>query len=63
MGESHPVVPTADGVKNEKNRRVEISVSIGSQPAAPPVTPSFDPFEALKGIKIPDQPGPARARF
>jgi outer membrane protein OmpA-like peptidoglycan-associated protein len=57
MGESSPIVPTADGAKNEKNRRVEINVSIGSQPVAPPVKPSFDPFAPLKPGVIPDQPG------
>jgi outer membrane protein OmpA-like peptidoglycan-associated protein len=57
MGESSPIVPTADGVKNEKNRRVEISVSIGSQPVAPSAKPTFDPFAPLKPSVIPDQPG------
>jgi outer membrane protein OmpA-like peptidoglycan-associated protein len=57
MGESNPIVPTADGVKNEKNRRVEISVNIGSQPPAAPVKPSFDPFAPLTPGVIPDQPG------
>ena len=47
MGESSQAVPTADGVKNEKNRRVEINVSVGSQPVAPTVKPSV----------MPDQPG------
>ena len=57
MGESSPAVPTADGVKNEKNRRVEIKVSVGSQPVAPPAKPSFDPFTPLKPSVMPDQPG------
>lgn len=57
MGESSPAVPTADGVKNAKNRRVEINVSVGSQAVAPPVKPSFDPFAPLKPSVMPDQPG------
>jgi outer membrane protein OmpA-like peptidoglycan-associated protein len=56
MGESSPAVPTADGVKNEKNRRVEINVSVGSQPVAPPAKPSFDPFAPLKPTMTPDPP-------
>ena len=49
MGESSPAVPTADGVRNEKNRRVEISVSIGSKPVAvtTPAKPAFDPLAPL----------------
>ena len=64
MGESSPAVPTADGVKNDKNRRVEISVNVGSKvvvaPAAP--TPKFDPFTPLPpGTLQPDKPvGPPR---
>jgi outer membrane protein OmpA-like peptidoglycan-associated protein len=57
MGESSPAVPTADGVKNAKNRRVEINVTVGSQPVAPPVKPGFDPFAPLKPSATPDQPG------
>jgi outer membrane protein OmpA-like peptidoglycan-associated protein len=62
MGESSQTVPTADGVKNEKNRRVEINVSIGSQLVAPTAKPSFDPFAPLKPSVMPDQPdiGPRR---
>jgi outer membrane protein OmpA-like peptidoglycan-associated protein len=46
MGESSPVVPTPDGIRNEKNRRVEISVRITAvQPPAPP--PTFDPRKPL----------------
>jgi outer membrane protein OmpA-like peptidoglycan-associated protein len=54
MGESSPAVPTADGAKNEKNRRVEINVSVGSQPVAPTAKPSFDPFAPLKPRVTPD---------
>ena len=36
MGESQPVVPTADGVKDEKNRRVEITVHRWAESAPPP---------------------------
>ena len=57
MGESSPAVPTADGVKNEKNRRVEINVSVGSQPVAAPAKPSFDPFAPLPPSVLPDGPG------
>jgi len=57
MGESSPAVPTADGVMNENNRRVEINVSVGSQPVAPPAKPSFDPFAPLKPSVMADQPG------
>lgn len=57
MGESSPAVPTADGVKNETNRRVEINVSVGSQPVAPPAKPSIDPSAPLKPSVVPDQPG------
>lgn len=57
MGESSPAVPTADGVKNEKNRRVEINVTVGSQPVAPSAKPSFDPFAPLKPGVMPDPPG------
>ena len=57
MGESIPAVPTADNVKNEKNRRVEINVSVGPQPVAPPANPSFDPFAPLKPNVMPAQPG------
>jgi outer membrane protein OmpA-like peptidoglycan-associated protein len=46
LGESSPAVPTADGVKNEKNRRVEINVSIES-PSKTPAKPTFDPFAPL----------------
>jgi len=61
MGESSPAVPTADGVQNEKNRRVEISVSIGSQPAVPQSLPAFDPFAPIAPSGIPDTPiGPRR---
>ena len=62
MGESSPAVPTADGVKNEQNRRVEINVSVGSQPEVAPAKPSFDPFAPLKPSMVPDQPdiGPPR---
>jgi outer membrane protein OmpA-like peptidoglycan-associated protein len=56
MGESSPAVPTADGVKNKQNRRVEINVSIGSQPVVAPAKPSFDPFAPLKPSMMPDQP-------
>lgn len=63
MGESSPAVPTADGIKNDKNRRVEINVSIGSQQVAPPAKPSFDPFAPLKPSVIPEEPsiGPPRS--
>ena len=47
LGESSPAVPTADGVKNDKNRRVEITVTIGAQPSAPSPKPTFDPFAPL----------------
>lgn len=57
MGESSPAVPTADGVRSEKNRRVEISVSVGSQPAVPPAKPAFDPFAPIGPSVIPDSPG------
>ncbi len=63
MGESSPAVPTADGVKNEKNRRVEIQVSIGSQAATPqPAKPRFDPFAPLPPGTLDDHPdtGPRR---
>lgn len=63
MGESSPAVPTADGVKNEKNRRVEINVSVGSQPVAPTANPSFDPFAPLKPNVMPDQPGFGPRRY
>jgi outer membrane protein OmpA-like peptidoglycan-associated protein len=46
MGEASPLVSTADGVKNEKNRRIEINVSVGSQAVASP-KPKFDPFAPL----------------
>jgi outer membrane protein OmpA-like peptidoglycan-associated protein len=64
-GESSPAVPTADGVKNEKNRRVEISVSIGSEPVAvtTPSKPTFDPLAPLSpSVLQPAQPpiGPRR---
>ena len=55
MGESSPAVPTADGVKNEKNRRVEISVNMGAQPMAPPPTvtpPTFSPSHRLSRFRL-----------
>ena len=57
MGEMSPAVPTADGVQNEKNRRVEISVSVGSQPALPPAKPAFNPFAPIGPSAVPDSPG------
>lgn len=57
MGESSPAVPTADGVRNDKNRRVEIGASVGSQPAVPPAKPAFDPFAPIGPSVIPDSPG------
>lgn len=61
MGESSPAVATADGVQNEKNRRVEISIGIGSQPAVPPAKPAFDPFAPIDPGVIADKPiGPRR---
>jgi outer membrane protein OmpA-like peptidoglycan-associated protein len=56
LGESSPVVPTEDGVRNEKNRRTEVRVTIASQP----VTPSTPKFDALKrpDIRVPPDPGP-----
>jgi outer membrane protein OmpA-like peptidoglycan-associated protein len=55
MGESSPAVPTADGVKNEKNRRVEINVTVGSQPVAAPPKPAFDPFAPLQPGVLPPE--------
>lgn len=55
MGESSPVVPTADGVRNEKNRRVEVSVQIGTQ-TLPPAPPKFDPFAPLPPSALPTVP-------
>ncbi|HEY5616330.1 MAG TPA: DUF4157 domain-containing protein [Vicinamibacterales bacterium] len=62
MGESSPVVPTADGVKNAKNRRVEISVHIGTKAASPPPPPKFDPFAPLPPGAISPEPGPGPRR-
>jgi outer membrane protein OmpA-like peptidoglycan-associated protein len=61
MGESQPVVPTADGVKNEKNRRVEITVNIGSKAAPAPPPPTFDPFK-LPPDAVPPEGGPGPRR-
>jgi len=61
MGESQPVVPTADGVKNEKNRRVEITVNIGSKAALAPAPPTFDPFK-LPPDAVPPEGGPGPRR-
>jgi outer membrane protein OmpA-like peptidoglycan-associated protein len=61
MGESNPAVPTADGVRNEKNRRVEIMVSVGSQAAPPSAKPAFDPFKPLDpGVIVEPPVGPPR---
>lgn len=61
MGETSPAVPTPDGVKNPSNRRVEISINVGSQPAKPPAKPAFDPFAPIGPGPIPDTPiGPQR---
>ena len=57
MGEMSPAVPTADGVQNEKNRRVEISVNVGSQPSLPPAKPAFNPFAPIGPSAVPDTPG------
>lgn len=65
MGESQPVVPTADGVKNEKNRRVEITVHVGPKPAPAPAPPppTFDPFKLPPGSITPEPPvGPRRGK-
>jgi outer membrane protein OmpA-like peptidoglycan-associated protein len=61
MGETSPAVPTADGVKNERNRRAEISVSVGPKSAPPPAKPRFDPFAPLNpGAFGKPEPGPHR---
>ena len=63
MGESQPVVPTADGVKNEKNRRVEITVHVGPKAAPAPPPPTFDPFKLPPGSITPEPPvGPRRGK-
>lgn len=64
MGESQPVVPTADGVKHDKNRRVEITVRIGSKAAPPAPPPTFDPFAPLPPGAVPPEspPGPRREK-
>jgi hypothetical protein len=55
MGESQPLASTADGVKNDRNRRVEISVHIGPKAAAPTSTPSFDPLAPLPPDTVRDE--------
>jgi outer membrane protein OmpA-like peptidoglycan-associated protein len=57
MGESSPAVPTADGVLNAKNRRVQIDVQIGEDAAPSPPPPTFDPFAPLPpGTLAPEGP-------
>lgn len=62
MGERQPVVPTLDGVKNELNRRVEITVHVGPKAAPAPPPPTFDPFTLPPDAVPPERPGPRREK-
>lgn len=62
-GESRPLVPTGDGVKNATNRRVEVQLGIGQAP--PPQVPATQPkinLNVVPGIDggPPPRPGPIR---
>lgn len=62
-GESHPAIPTGDGVRNASNRRVDVQLGIGHAP--PQVVPAPQPKPDLTVKPGPDggpppRPGPFR---
>jgi hypothetical protein len=55
QGETNPLVPTADGVREARNRRVEIVVPQPPPPPAPPVVAAPAPVETAPPARVAEE--------